>query len=68
MPKTKINILERTRRFDAANLRCARDIMAAQGRYGGDGSLMVEWARTIIQRDRENKKEDSLYAHALWEV
>ena len=49
MPRpVKKSVRAKIREYDAANLACARIIWGERERYGGDGSLMVEWARVII--------------------
>lgn len=44
----KDNIAEKIHRYEAANLACARMILENEGRFGGEGSLMVKWAKAVI--------------------
>ena len=46
----KKNIASQIDRYAANNLNCARMILADQGRYGGDQSLMVQWAKLVMSR------------------
>lgn len=40
--------LARIERYAAANRECAQIILAEPERYGGPESLMVQWARMIL--------------------
>ena len=40
-----------TKCADGANLMCAKIILADAERYGGDGSLMVEWAHLVLHHE-----------------
>lgn len=37
------------------NRACAAIILANSSKYGGDGSLMVEWAKAVLQRDGQER-------------
>lgn len=50
MAQTKTNIAKKINRFAVENLECARSILANQGRYGGEHSIMVQWAKLVIAR------------------
>jgi hypothetical protein len=63
---TKANIREWIYRYDQANLECADLILADPGGYGGDGSLMVVWARLVI--DRLNGQRKRISNDAIWKI
>lgn len=48
------NIEEKIRRYETNNLACARIILSDEGRYGGEGSLMIQWAKSVIDRSKCN--------------
>lgn len=50
MARTKSDTAEKISRYEESNLECARAILADQGRYGGEHSLMVQWAKLVMAR------------------
>jgi hypothetical protein len=57
------NLLQSAMKYAAADEQCARLIVANVDKHGGDGSLMVEWARLVLRHaivrdhDRPVRKE-----------
>jgi hypothetical protein len=45
-----VNHLRKLEAYEAANRECAAIILADVAKYGGEGALLVQWARTIVQR------------------
>lgn len=50
MTHKSVALTEKIHRYEMNNLACARIILADQGRYGGDQSLMVIWAWAVIRK------------------
>jgi hypothetical protein len=53
---------ERIERWRSDNLACANIILHNSDAYGGEGSLMVRWARAVIMGDATVQKEWRLVA------
>jgi hypothetical protein len=74
MPRQKTDIGAKIRKYDTQNLECARIFLSDQGRYGGERSLMVTWAKLVIERlgseSRNGTKTlwEDTDANALWEI
>ena len=53
---------ERIAKWSADNIECARIILSQVEKYGGDGSLMVKWARAITAGEVDLDKQWRLSA------
>jgi hypothetical protein len=49
--KRTATISERSKRYDSDNAECAAIILQNVGGFGGEGSLQVEWATRVIERN-----------------
>jgi len=49
---------------DRANLEAASVILADPERYGGEGSLLVRWARVVIERETAKKAKEAKKGYA----
>lgn len=58
MARAKTDIAEKISRYEASNLESARVILADHGRYGGEHSLMVIWAKLVMSRDADSEAKE----------
>jgi hypothetical protein len=56
------NVKKTMKTYAADNLRAARIILSQVEKYGGDGSLMVKWARAITAGEVDLDKQWRLSA------
>jgi hypothetical protein len=45
------DVQKKAETYEAANRECAEIVLADVAKYGGEGALLVQWARTILQRE-----------------